>query len=185
MFRSALQTIALAGCLVGCATQDPTYTAGSEPISQVEVAPLPELAAAEPEVVSIQPGIVSAPLQITPAPATIARERPEVAVAPPQSEAVVAPAQPEVAVAPAQPEVAVAPKQPEVASQPEADIRSDQTSEAEPAGKSDEATCRDEAERSNNALGQNRVRTELFGVTPEMQVVYDRCLVQRRSQKRG
>jgi hypothetical protein len=201
MLRSALQ-IVLASCLIGCATQDQTYTSNNEAISQVEqveVEPLPEVPPARPEVALANPGVVSAPLaitppEVTPATAALPPEQPEVAVATPQPEIVVAPAQPEVAAAPpqpevaaapAQPEVAVAPTQPEVISRQDADSRVDQTSEAEPAVRTDEALCRDEAEKSNNALGPNRVKTELFGITPEMHAVYDRCLIQRRSQRRG
>jgi hypothetical protein len=53
------------------------------------------------------------------------------------------------------------------------------TSQVDPASQLeiDKAVCREEADRTNRSLGESRVMTELFGLSPEMQKVYDSCMV--------
>jgi hypothetical protein len=66
-------------------------------------------------------------------------------------------------------------------SQPAIEAQPEPAAEAEPASRveSDEVACRAEAEKANTALGKDRVRTEIFGITAEMKKIYDSCMAQR------
>lgn len=71
--------------------------------------------------------------------------------------------------------------QPAIEAQPEPAAETEPAAEAEPASRveSDEVACRAEAEKANTALGKDRVRTEIFGITAEMKKIYDSCMAQR------
>jgi hypothetical protein len=43
----------------------------------------------------------------------------------------------------------------------------------------DKAACREEGEKPNRSLGENRVMTELFGLSAEMQAIYNSCMARR------